>query len=689
MRVGALISDIVTELMAFHHFATLNEPQRLAFEKMSDSGKSFVVAANTASGKTFIAEVAAINSIRNGKKAVYLAPLKALATEKFEDFSDHKEVSVELRTGDYDRDEKDLADADFIIATYPKFDSIIRHNPEWLGRVGLVIADEGHEITDAENGSTIEILLTRLRQMGIGVMVLSAVMPNVEAVASWLGADHVKSDWRPVPLGKGVMSGRRIDFTDGTTKKISVSTDNSVCDLALDTVEGGGQALVFARSRKEAVSYAEKIGLRLSQSLLLQGSQRNELEKLARSVSKMGSDLETSKRLAGCIKGGAAFHHAGVARELRKAVEDNYKSHLIKVISATPTLAAGINTPARRVIVQSISRWTAEGWGTMPRWEAENMFGRAGRPGFDTYGEAVLVETNYTSRNELMAYLRKPLEDIDSKLTQVRPFYSHVLSEICLSTSATVKSLTDLFSKTFYASQPEGKVTIRRYLTEALDFLVRYGLVRKVGKEVVPSDIGRRLVHLYITPLSFPLLKNALQKDQTNLGYLHMVTSMDDWRSRPPDVEDAGWDELRREFGGKGVEVDDKDEQGEPIRVVEAGSAYMLAGWIEEKPTAWFSQFELGEGDLNTMRDTAEWLLYAAKELAFMTRRFDAAKKLDVLNRRMKKGIKEELFDICSIKGIGRVKGRRLFNQGIKTAVQYRQKKNGMNRLDSYLAGKQ
>ena len=689
MWVGTLISDIVTELMAFHHFATLNEPQRLAFEKMSESGKSFVVAANTASGKTFIAEVAAINAIRKGKKVVYLAPLKALASEKFEDFSDHKDVSVELRTGDYDRDEKDLADVDFIIATYPKFDSIIRHNPEWLGRVGLVIADEGHEITDAENGSTIEILLTRLRQMGIGVMVLSAVMPNVEAIASWLGADHVKSDWRPVPLGKGVMSGQRIDFTDGTTKKVSVSTDNSVCDLALDTVESGGQALVFARSRKEAVSYAEKIGLRLSQSLLLQGSQRNELEKLARSVSKMGSDPETSKRLAECIKRGAAFHHAGVARELRKAVETNYKSHLIKVISATPTLAAGINTPARRVIVQSISRWTAEGWGTMPRWEAENMFGRAGRPGFDTYGEAVLVETNYTSRNELMAYLRKPLEDIDSKLTQVRPFYSHVLSEICLSTSATVKSLTDLFSKTFFASQPEGKVTIRRYLAEALDFLVRYGLARKIGKDVVPSDIGRRLVHLYITPLSYPLLKNALQRDQTNLGYLHMVTSMDDWRSRPPDVEDAGWDELRREFGSKGVEVDDKDEQGEPIRVVEAGSAYMLAGWIEEKPTAWFSQFELGEGDLNTMRDTAEWLLYAAKELAFMTGRFDAAKRLDVLNRRMKKGIKEELFDICSVKGIGRVKGRRLFNQGIKTAVQYRQNKNGTNNLDSYLAGKQ
>lgn len=688
MWVGTLISDIVTELMGFHHFATLNEPQRLAFEKMSDSGKSFVVAANTASGKTFIAEVAAINTIRKGKKAVYLAPLKALATEKFEDFSDHKDVSVELRTGDYDRDEKDLADADFIIATYPKFDSIIRHNPEWLGRVGLVIADEGHEITDAENGSTIEILLTRLRQMSIGVMVLSAVMPNVEAVASWLGADHVKSDWRPVPLGKGVMSGRRIDFTDGTSKKVSVSTDNAVCDLALDTVESGGQALVFARSRKEAVSYAEKIGLRLSQSLLLQGSQRDELEKLARSVSKMGSDPETSKRLAGCIKGGAAFHHAGVARELRKAVEDNYKSHLIKVISATPTLAAGINTPARRVIVQSISRWTAEGWGTMPRWEAENMFGRAGRPGYDTYGEAVLVETNYTSRNELMAYLRKPLEDIDSKLTQVRPFYSHVLSEICLSTSATVKSLTDLFSKTFYASQPEGKVTIKRYLTEALDFLVGYGLVRKAGKELVPSDIGRRLVHLYITPLSYPLLKNALQKDQTNLGYLHLVTSMDDWRSRPPDVEDAGWDELRREFGGKGVEVDDKDERGEPIRVVEAGSAYMLAGWIEEKPAGWFSQFEIGEGDLNTMRDTAEWLLYAAKELAFMTRRFDAAKKLDVLNRRMKKGIKEELLDICSIRGIGRVKGRRLFNQGIKTAAEFRQNKTSTDKLDSYLEGK-
>jgi len=113
-----------------------------------------VVASPTASGKTLIGEVAVIDAVRRGKKGIYLVPLRSLGNEKFEDFTRYKGIKVVLKTGDYDTKEEGLKDYQIIVATYEKWDSILRHRPNWLEQVGCVVADEGHMMTDGSRGST-------------------------------------------------------------------------------------------------------------------------------------------------------------------------------------------------------------------------------------------------------------------------------------------------------------------------------------------------------------------------------------------------------------------------------------------------------------------------------------------------------------------------------------------------------
>src|SRR3989344_3137432 len=153
-RVRKALPDIV-----------LNEPQRLAVEAGLLSGKSVVVASPTASGKTFIAELAFLgNFLRNGK-AVYVCPLKALASEKYHEFQERYRslgIKIAISVGDFDSAEEWLGRYDLIIATSEKLDSIMRHNPAWISKVSLLIVDEVHLLNDAGRGPTLEVIMTRM-----------------------------------------------------------------------------------------------------------------------------------------------------------------------------------------------------------------------------------------------------------------------------------------------------------------------------------------------------------------------------------------------------------------------------------------------------------------------------------------------------------------------------------------------
>ena len=195
----------------------LRPAQAKAVEKGLLDRKNLLVCTPTASGKTLIAELAALKSIIGGNgKAIYIVPLKALASEKYKDFKKRYDnvAKIALSIGDKDSSDSYLVDYDLIITTSEKLDSLIRHHAPWLSLVSTIIIDEIHLLNDPGRGPTLEILITILRQLlkKVQIIGLSATIGNPEELAEWLKAELVIDDWRPVKLHKGVYLDGEIEF---------------------------------------------------------------------------------------------------------------------------------------------------------------------------------------------------------------------------------------------------------------------------------------------------------------------------------------------------------------------------------------------------------------------------------------------------------------------------------------------
>jgi helicase len=394
--------------------------------------ENIVLAIPTASGKSLVAYLAILQAVLRGGKALYIVPLRALASEKHDDLARFESLGIKVgeSTGDFDEVDNRLSKYDVIVATSEKVDSLIRHRAKWLQQLSVVVADEVHLINDPDRGPTLEVILVKFKTFNpdAQLIALSATMRNSAELAEWLGARLVQSDWRPVPLRQGVYCDGEVFFTDNTRRE--VSSDNPVEALVTYTLESGGQALVFVNSRRSCESLALSLGPAVKKYL----RQKDEARAMAvkRLVGEQDEPTDMGARLGRAIRSGCAFHHAGLTNSQRKLVESAFKKGDIGCIVATPTLAAGINLPARTVVVRDVRRYDANaGFTHIPVLEVRQMCGRAGRPRYDKYGEAVLIAKNDGEKDLLLEeYLLGENENLYSKLGTEPAIRSHVLALI-------------------------------------------------------------------------------------------------------------------------------------------------------------------------------------------------------------------------------------------------------------------
>lgn len=193
---------------------------RPAQEKAINAGllekQNLLICTPTSSGKTFVAELAMVNSIlKNSTKSIYIVPLKALATEKYHDFSNkYPFLKIALSIGDLDSSDSYLAEYDLIICTVEKLDSLIRHHVAWLKQVDVVVIDEIHLLNDPGRGPTLEILITILKRVlpNVQIVGLSATIGNPDELSDWLGAKLIQDNWRPVKLHQGIYFDNKVEF---------------------------------------------------------------------------------------------------------------------------------------------------------------------------------------------------------------------------------------------------------------------------------------------------------------------------------------------------------------------------------------------------------------------------------------------------------------------------------------------
>lgn len=204
------------EVLKEENIEELRPAQVKSIEKGLLERKNLLVCTPTASGKTLIAEMAALKSILEGRgKAVYIVPLIALANEKYKEFKKkYSFLKVALSIGDVDSSDPKLANYDLIITTSEKMDSMLRHHAPWINDVATIIIDEIHMINDPHRGPTLEILMTMLRQIlkKVQVIGLSATIGNPQELAAWMNANLVIDNWRPVKLHKGVYYDGEVEF---------------------------------------------------------------------------------------------------------------------------------------------------------------------------------------------------------------------------------------------------------------------------------------------------------------------------------------------------------------------------------------------------------------------------------------------------------------------------------------------
>jgi len=666
MRVAGLGLDArIVEILKGQGIEELYPPQTDAIGPAL-LGENLVLAIPTASGKSLVAYLAILASVLRGGKALYIVPLRALAAEKYEDLKEFEQLGMKVgvSVGDYDSVDPTLEKFDVIVATSERADSLLRHRTNWLQQLTVVVADEVHLINDADRGPTLEITLAKLRQVNpkAQVLALSATIKNSDQLAKWLEAEHVKSEWRPVPLKEGVYHDGLIHFVDKSITEIKAGED-AISGLVADIMSTGGQALVFVNTRRSTEALAKVVGSRIRHDL--DEKKKDHLKKVAESLSA-AQDEPTSMgaRLARCIENGAAFHNAGLTNPQRAIVEKEFRKGRLACIVATPTLAAGINLPARRVIVRDLNRFDVNfGLAPIPVLEVKQMCGRAGRPRYDKYGEAILFAKDIDEVDELMEdyFLSEP-EAIESKLGSEPALRMHVLASVATGHVGTEEDLLAFFNRTFFAFAGD-VYTIHGKIREVLDFLEKEEFINRHDGFLKPTFFGKRTSDLYIDPLSAVKMRDTLRKPRDDpIFHLWSICTTPDMPKLYLRRGDYAWVEQKIEEAEFTFPIEDYD-----FFLAEVKTAALLDDWTAERTEEEVTKkFGIGPGDVRRMTDQAEWLLYSMAELG----RIFNKKKVRALTRlttRVQYGVKEELLELISLRGVGRVRGRALHQRGFKS----------------------
>jgi helicase len=672
MKIESLdLPDEVKQFYLNSGILELYPPQAEAVEKGLLEGRNLLAAIPTASGKTLLAELAMLKSIRAGGKALYIVPLRALASEKFRRFREFSELGIKvgISTGDYDLRDEGLGINDIIVATSEKTDSLLRNETAWMQEISVVVADEVHLIDSPDRGPTLEVTLTKLRKMNPScqILALSATVGNADELAAWLGANLVVSEWRPTELQEGVLFNRTF-YCKGKETPIERSTKDEAVNLVLDTLKKGGQCLVFESSRKNCMAFAKKAASAVKKTL--SAEDREVLTAIAGKILE-NSETDTSTTLATCVRSGTAFHHAGLTTPLRELVEDGFRTGKIRLISSTPTLAAGLNLPARRVIIRSYRRYSSEsGMQPIPVLEYKQMAGRAGRPRLDPYGESVLVAKSYEEFVFLFEkYIEAEAEDIWSKLGTENALRTHVLSTISNGFARTREELMDFLEATFFAFQ-YSNFGLSTVVDECLNFLRQEEMLEKT-EALIPTNFGKLVSRLYIDPLSAARIVKGLKeaKSLSELTLLHLVCSTPDMRllyMRNHDYQ--GINDYVMAHASEFVKVPSPFNITEyEWFLAEVKTSLLLVDWIHEKTENEIClKFGTGEGDIHAIADIAEWIIHVTAQLARLLD-LKGAKEATELEKRIHYGAGPELMNLLDIRGIGRVRARKLYEAGFRS----------------------
>ncbi|XP_055500258.1 DNA polymerase theta [Leucoraja erinacea] len=394
-------------------------------------GRNLVYSAPTSAGKTLVAELLILKRVlERRKKALFILPFVSVAKEKMyylQNLFQEAMMRVEGYMGSTSP-AGGFSSLDVAVCTIEKANGLVNRviEEDKVDQLGIIVVDELHMLGDSHRGYLLELLLTKILYVtrkreksrkisteeqrlsdGIQIVGMSATLPNLGTVATWLNAELYCTDFRPVPLMEHVKIGNNIyDSTMTVIRQfqpvLQVKGDeDNIVSLCYETVHEGHSVLLFCPSKNWCEKLSETVarefyqlhrnaavgngGFVKASKLLPFALRREELQEIVDQLKRSPTGLDAV--LSRTVPQGVGFHHAGLTFDERDIVEGAFRQGLIRVLVATSTLSSGVNLPARRVIVRS----PVFNGRLLDIITYKQMSGRAGRKGVDTMGESILV----------------------------------------------------------------------------------------------------------------------------------------------------------------------------------------------------------------------------------------------------------------------------------------------------------
>lgn len=541
---------------------SLNPMQSQVYDIAYHKRDNMLVCAPTGAGKTNVALLTVLAHFRDvgllsnddntstmdtGKKVVYIAPMKALAQEVVEKFSlKLKTIRLVVKelTGDMQLTKAEAEAAHVLVTTPEKWDVVTRKagtDENSLGnQCGLLIMDEIHLLAD-ERGAVLESLVARLhrlvesRQRQVRLVGLSATLPNYQDVASFLQVPdravfYFGPEYRPVPLQQQFY-GITVNSRD---RRLIERKLNEICyDVVVDALQRGYQVMVFVHSRKgtgdtaTALTDLAREAGELESLFVTQGkdSLNGEAHKKYAERARKSRNREVSLH----FENGIGIHHAGMLRGDRKLTEQMFADGAIKVLVCTATLAWGVNLPAHSVVIKGTDVYNPEKGGTVDLsiLDVQQIFGRAGRPQFDSSGEATLI----TTHDSFKRYLDKLVRAVPIESNFTKQLADHLNAEIVGGTVTNIQEAASWLTYTYLytrmlrnplayginadqkADDPMLRSVCKDLVMKSAAFLDQNQMIRydpKSGNLAVVNR-GRVAAHFYVQTESMSSFREMMQ----------------------------------------------------------------------------------------------------------------------------------------------------------------------------------
>ncbi len=692
-------------------------------------GGSLVFTAPTSGGKTLVAEILMLRShLRLRKKAILVVPYVSIVREKAK-WLDRVLGSHGIRVQEFHGiTGGDMDKADMAVCTMEKANALVNRlmAEGQMNQIGIVVVDELHMLGDQYRGYLLELLMTKVKYVGrhdeIQFVGMSATLPNIQEVADWMGAALHESNFRPVPLDEYIKCGTRIfqHIGGGVTvhradlPEAHPSDRDHVVALCVETLNDDNSVLVFVASKKGCVSTAQMISKVLPQvnpnphyetdpkHLALQQRRLELVDSLKRTPGGLCPVLEKT------VPHGVAYHNAGLTVEERDAIESGFREGIIRILTATSTLAAGVNLPARRVIFRS----PYIGIEFLDSTRYRQMCGRAGRAGIDTRGESFIICENKDSV-KINNLLVEPVRELKSCLKEA-PSPEHggapvtnddkrgvglerAVLEVISAGAVTTGDEVELWLKCTLLAHQNPYPDVHHNCKCALEYLGRQNFVsyERPTNSFYATGLGLATFQSSLPPRdAYRVAEDLLQARkhfilQSDLHLLYQVTPV----SGNPPLSQSVWEaypdhlnsltECDRQVASHiGIEEQvvrriarrppkfGAPETEEILRYKRFFASMMLSWLVQEKPVDWVAdRYEVPRGALQNLMSAAATFANLVSNFCQQLKWWDLEVLTGSFAKRLNHGCQVDVLPLCEIPGVQGTRARALYKAGLRSVA--------------------